>query len=102
MSDGSDLDIFACAVAQAHDACRRAAADERLGHHEQIDIEVGVELERDVAGQLDMLLLVLADGDMRRLVEQDVGGLEHRVGVRGRRRRLRGFSLPCPSTASSG
>jgi hypothetical protein len=27
--------------------------------------------------QLDMLLLVLADRDVGRLVEQDVGGLQH-------------------------
>ena len=35
----------------------------------------------DVAGQLQMLLLVLADRHVGGLVDQDVGGLQHRVGV---------------------
>ena len=39
-----------------------------------------VEALGDVAGHLDVLLLVLADGHEVRVVDQDVGGLEHRVG----------------------
>ena len=60
------------------------------GDGEQVDVVIGVELERDVAHQLDMLLLVLADGDVGRLVEQDVGGLEDRIGVEADAGRLRG------------
>jgi hypothetical protein len=40
-----------------------------------------VELGGDVAGQLQVLLLVLADRHMGRLVGQDVGGLQDRIGV---------------------
>ena len=93
MSDGSDLDILALPSRRRHDPRRRAAADERLGRDEQLDVEIGVELDRDVAGQLDMLLLVLADRHVGRLVEQDVGGLEHRIGEQADARRPRGS---CP------
>ena len=72
------------------------------GGDEQFDVEVVVELDRDVAGQLDMLLLVLADRDVGGLVEQDVGGLEHRIGEQADAERLRGSCPPCPSTGSSG
>ena len=43
---------------------------------------------RDVAGQLDMLLLVVADRHVGRLVEQDVGGLQHRIGEQADARAL--------------
>ena len=39
-------------------------------------LEIGVELDRDVAGQLQMLLLVLADRNMRCLIEQHVRRLK--------------------------
>ena len=39
----------------------------------------GVEAAGDLAGELDVGDLVLADGDEVGLVEQDVGGLEERV-----------------------
>ena len=102
MSDGSDLDIF---DVPSRRLMTRAAVPPpmiRLGRDEQIDVEVGVELDRDVAGQLDMLLLVLADRDVGRVVEQDVGRLEHRIGEQADATRPRGSCPPCPSTGSSG
>ena len=39
----------------------------------------GVEAAGDLAGELDVGDLVLADGDEVGLVEEDVGGLEERV-----------------------
>ena len=84
------------AVAQAHDPRRGAAADIRLGRDEQLDVEVGVELDRDVARQLDMLLLVLADRHVGRLVEQDVGRLEHRIGEQADATRPRGSCRTSP------
>ena len=44
-----------------------------------------VELVRDVAGQLDVLLLVLADRHMGRLVREDVGRHQRRVGIKAER-----------------
>ena len=41
--------------------------------------EIVVELLRDVAGQLQMLLLVVADRDVGRAVDEDVGG--HQDGI---------------------
>ena len=38
-----------------------------------------VEPDRDVAGELDVLALVVADGDLLGVVQQDVGGHQHRV-----------------------
>ena len=72
------------------------------GRDEQLDAEIVVELDRDVARQFEMLLLVLADRHVRRLVEQDVGGLQHRIGEQRRRWRPRGSCPPCPSTGSCG
>ena len=80
MSEGSDLDILA--LPSRRDMIRAAVSPIcGSGNGEQVDVVVGVELEGDVAHQLDMLLLVLADRDVGRLVEQDVGGLQDRVGV---------------------
>ena len=42
--------------------------------------EAGVEAARDLARQLEVLRLVLADRHLARLVEQDVGRLQHRIG----------------------
>ncbi len=70
------------AVAQAHDP-GRLGRDDRIGQGEDGRVfrsEVVVELLGDVAGQLQVLLLVLAHRHVGRLVEQDVGGLEHGVG----------------------
>ena len=45
------LGHFRRAVAQAHDPRRRSAADERLGRDEQLDVEVGVELDARCRGR---------------------------------------------------
>ena len=68
------------AVAQRHDP-RGLAQDHRLGQREQLDLEAAVERARDVARQLQMLLLVLAHRHMGRPVGQDVGRHQDRVGV---------------------
>jgi hypothetical protein len=75
------------AVAQAHDP-RSGLRDQRLRKREQFDAIVGVELGPDVADQLDMLLLVLADRHVARLVEEHVRGLQHRIGVQADARAL--------------
>ena len=76
------------AVAERHDA-RRRAGDERLGDREERLAEamrgdrfgkVVVELDGDVAGQLEMLLLVLADRHMGGEIGEDVGGHQVRIG----------------------
>ena len=41
--------------------------------------EAAVETDRDVAGELDVLPLVVADGNLGRVVQQDVGDHQHRV-----------------------
>jgi hypothetical protein len=82
----SNLRHFRGSVAKAHDSRRRATADEGLWRNEQVDVEIGVELERDVASKLYMLFLVLADRHVSRLVQKDVCGLEHRIGVEADRR----------------
>ena len=56
--------------------CRR----DDLGHGEHRAVRV-VEAHRQVARQLDVLALVVADGHARRPVEQDVGRHQGRVGV---------------------
>ena len=50
--------------------------------------ERGVEPLRQVAGQLQVLALVLADRHRVGLVEQDVGRLQDRVGEQAHRRAL--------------
>ena len=73
------------AVAQAHDA-RRRAEDQRLGDREEIRLaEIVVELDGDVARQLEMLFLVLADRHVRCLVDQDVGGHQRGIGEQSER-----------------
>ena len=96
MSDGSDLDIFAWPSRRLITRAPVPPPMIRLGQDEQVDVVIGVELDRDVAGQLDMLLLVLADRHVGRLVEQDVGGLEHGISEEPDRWRLRGSCPLCP------
>ena len=81
MSEGSDFDIFFVPSRKAHHP-GRGALDHRLGQREEVDAVVVVELGGDVAGELDVLLLVLADRDVGGVVEQDVGGHQRRVGER--------------------
>ena len=52
---------------------------DRLRDDERV-AEAVVEADRDVAGDLDVLALVVADGDLVGVVQHDVGGLERRVG----------------------
>lgn len=51
----------------------------QLGDDERLAV-LAVEPERDVAGQLDVLVLVPADGHALGAVQQDVGGHQARVG----------------------
>ena len=68
-------------VAEGHHP-RARSFGKGLGQGKKIRrIKVMIELGRDVASQLQMLLLVIAHGNVARLIDQDVGGLEHRVGV---------------------
>ena len=73
------------AVTQAHHArCR--AKNQRLGDREEVGLaEIVVELDGDVARQLEMLLLVLADRHVRGLVDQDVGRHQRRIGEQAQR-----------------
>ena len=52
--------------------------DAVLGHHQRL-AEGGVEALRDVARQLEVLALVVADRDLVGAVGEDVRRLEHRV-----------------------
>ena len=58
----------------------RAGRDVGLGDGEDVRPEPGVEPLREVPGELQVLALVLAHRHPVGLVEQDVGGLQHRVG----------------------
>src|SRR5229473_1564353 len=69
-----------CAVAQAHHP-GRLTKNLRLGEREEVALVAPVEGSGDVAGQLDMLLLVFADRDMRRLVQEDVCRHQHRIAI---------------------
>src|SRR5260370_17206523 len=46
-----------------------------------LDPKLAVEGPCDVARQLQMLFLVLADRHMGRLVEEDVGSHQHRIAI---------------------
>jgi hypothetical protein len=67
------------AVAQAHHP-GGGALDHRFGDGEELHPVVVVELDRDVAGQLQVLLLVLAHGDVGGVVDEDVGGHQRGIG----------------------
>ena len=73
----ADLLIFCVGVVEAHDA-RADRGQAGAGHHEGVAVE-RVEALGDVAGQLEVLRLVLADGHDAGLVEQDVGGHQHGI-----------------------
>jgi len=82
-------------VAQAHHA-RRGTRDQGLGQRKEQAVieavtadrvdEVVVEFLRDIARQLQMLLLVLANGHVGGAVKQDVGRHQHRIVVKTHRR----------------
>ncbi len=60
-------------VVQPHDA-RPDLGDDRLWYHEELRLVEGVEALGDVAGQLYVLLLVLAHRHLVGVIEQDVPG----------------------------
>src|SRR3546814_7180645 len=70
--------LFRSAVAQAHDP-RRLLRDDGIGQGKKLHAEIGVELDRDIAAEFQMLLLIFAHGNMGRLVEQNVGSLQHGI-----------------------
>ena len=80
----ADLLIFFVRIVQAHDAGsdRRQL---RCGHHERIAVQ-RVESLRDVASQFEVLRLIVADRHDAGLVQQNVGGHQHRVLQQVRRR----------------
>ena len=93
--EDDDFDIFAVGLLQVGDL-RGRLEDVGLGQPEGLLVAV-VEALREVAGQLEVLALVLADGHVVRAVEQDVGRLEDRVGEQARRwRRPRRPWPTCP------
>ena len=79
------------AVAQRHHPCR-GAGDQRLRQRKEQAVgkamaadrvaEIIVELLRDVARQLQMLLLVLADRYVGGAIQQNVGRHQHRIVVK--------------------
>ena len=88
--DEADLDIFAVG------SCRSvifAVSFTMYGSGTvNVGAERGVEPLRQVAGELQVLALVLAHRDRVGLVEQDVRGLQDRVGEQARREAR---SAPC-------
>src|SRR3546814_15453062 len=50
-----------------------------IGQGKKLHAEIGVELDRDIAAEFQMLLLIFAHGNMGRLVEQNVGSLQHGI-----------------------
>ena len=81
----ADFDIFACRLLQVADLGGRLE-DVGLRQPERL-LVAAVEALREVAGELEVLALVLADRHEVRAVEQDVGGLEDRVGEQADRGR---------------
>ena len=71
------VDIFVARVLQVHDP-RAHLRDTPLGHDEHV-AEARVEALGDVAHQLDVLALVVADRDLVGAVGEHVGGLQDRV-----------------------
>ncbi len=44
--------------------------------------KIEIEFLRDVAGEFEMLLLVLADRDMGRAIDKNIGGHQTRIGIK--------------------
>ena len=91
----ADFDIFD--VGSCRSITRAPAGGvTAAGTHERL-AEPVVEPDRDVAGDLDVLTLIVADRHLVGVVQQDVGGLERRVGEQSggdeRRLSLRGLVL---------
>ena len=95
---------FLRAVAQAHHP-RRRPLDQRLGQREErvamavggdLGREIVVELLRDVAGELEMLLLVVADRHVGGAIDAECRRPSARDNCRARPRRSRGPCRPSP------
>src|SRR3954447_15822629 len=76
---------------QVHDP-RRRLRDEPGGHREGVT-EAAVEPDREVAGELQVLALVVAHGHLVGLVDEDVGGHQDRVGEQAHRGAGRAVAL---------
>ena len=77
--ESADFDIFARRVLQVHHPGARPAGSPPSGTDERVAV-AAVEADGDVAGELDVLALVVADGHLVGVVEQDVGRLQRGVG----------------------
>ena len=82
----TDLDILFVGVLEVHHP-GPDGGDGRLGDDQGVAVAV-VEPVGQLAGQLEVLALVVADGHPLGVVEQDVGGLEDRVGEQADPHRL--------------
>ena len=98
---GVGLRHFLRPVTQAHDPGGRPL-DQGFGQRKvSVAVAMGgdrggeiiVELLRDVARQLQMLLLIVADGNLGRAIDEDVGRHQHGIIVEVRSTRSPG---PCP------
>ena len=76
--ESTDFDIFARRVLEVHDP-GADRGDDGLGHDEGVAV-AAVEALGDVAGELEVLALVVAHRHLVGVVEEDVGGHERRVG----------------------
>ena len=100
--DSSDFDIFLVGVCRS--MIRAADCGERRLRDDERVAEVVVETDRDVARELDVLALVVADRHFVGVVEEDVGGHEHRVVEQADAHEplaCRDFSLNCVMRRSS-
>ena len=77
---GVDADLLIFAVGSCRSWIFAAPAGMYGSGTVNVAPEAGVEPLREVAGELEVLALVLADRHAVGLVEQDVGGLQDRVG----------------------
>ncbi len=58
--------------------------------------EALVEAPRDLAHELDVLALIVADRDLVRAIGEHVGRLQHGVEEQGGRNKLALLCRPCP------
>ena len=76
--ESSDFDIFFVGFWRSMIA-RADRRERRLRARRTSSPKLVVEADRDVARELDVLALVVADGHLVGVVEEDVGGHQHRV-----------------------
>ena len=74
----SDLDIFAC---PSNPMMRRAGREQRLGlgKDRRFRLELGGPAPDDLAGEFEVLDLILTNRDHIGTVQRDIGGLEHGI-----------------------